>query len=289
MAAPTQSLVRRSWLRPRFSLRMLLLAFTGFAIGFPIWYRWPYRESELKYPGRNGVPDKTKPAYARVVTTWQRDWGGGRQKHGPRVTYHFKWNGRTVEHFTRGVLHGHYTQYVNDFIQVSGQYDQGEMDGTWISRATAEKGQDTSHWRRGKRHGLYDCDWPEQNRHDRFQFVDGRLTHFMDKPIGSRLLAQVANCEVSDGPLADAIDGQGFKQVQLVGMPLGYLCKEIETRLGFPVTIDSTVSDPEIHVSFPYDGVDFPSALILSTLWFGLDWEYRDGTLVVISRQSEMR
>jgi len=28
------------------SLRLLLLAFTAFAIGFPIWYRWPYEATE---------------------------------------------------------------------------------------------------------------------------------------------------------------------------------------------------------------------------------------------------
>src|SRR5262245_8824939 len=29
----------------RFSLRLLLAAFTAFAVGFPIWYRWPYQET----------------------------------------------------------------------------------------------------------------------------------------------------------------------------------------------------------------------------------------------------
>src|SRR5262245_24123007 len=56
----------RSWLRPRFSLRVLLLAVTAFAIGFPIWYRWPYEER----PPFIGARD--------VVITWQRQWGGGR-------------------------------------------------------------------------------------------------------------------------------------------------------------------------------------------------------------------
>jgi len=30
-------------LRLQFSLRLLMLALTAFAIGFPIWYRWPYQ------------------------------------------------------------------------------------------------------------------------------------------------------------------------------------------------------------------------------------------------------
>src|SRR5437868_6478456 len=66
---------RHSWLRLQFSLRVLLLAFTAFAVGFPIWYRWPYREEEILSPG---------PTKERRVTSWQRQWGGGRTKHGPQ-------------------------------------------------------------------------------------------------------------------------------------------------------------------------------------------------------------
>src|SRR4029434_4006687 len=68
----------RSWPRPRYSLRVLLLAFTAFAIGFPVWYRWPYEEVEGT--GRNGS------LRAERITTWQRQWGGGRLKHGPERT-----------------------------------------------------------------------------------------------------------------------------------------------------------------------------------------------------------
>src|SRR5947207_15558420 len=59
----------RAW-RLQFSLRLLLLALTAFAIGFPIWYRWPYEEAI------------DNPAGASLITTWQRQWGGSRVKHG---------------------------------------------------------------------------------------------------------------------------------------------------------------------------------------------------------------
>jgi hypothetical protein len=64
----------RPWLRPRFGLRLLLLAFTAFAVGFPIWYRWPYEEREVAEAGVSRV---------ERITTWQRQWGGGRLKRGP--------------------------------------------------------------------------------------------------------------------------------------------------------------------------------------------------------------
>ena len=47
-ATPTAA-PRRS--RLQFGLRMLLLGLTAFAIGFPIWYRWPFEEVEQKYFG----------------------------------------------------------------------------------------------------------------------------------------------------------------------------------------------------------------------------------------------
>ena len=46
-SSPTPTAPRRWPLRPRFSLRLLLLGVTAFAVGFPIWYRWPYVEEEL--------------------------------------------------------------------------------------------------------------------------------------------------------------------------------------------------------------------------------------------------
>ena len=67
--SPTAARPRR-W-RLQFSLRVLVLALTAFAIGFPIWYRWPYREATVHR-------DSTGAVAARRITTWQRQWGGGR-------------------------------------------------------------------------------------------------------------------------------------------------------------------------------------------------------------------
>src|SRR5438874_5953770 len=85
----------RVW-RLQFSLRLLLLALTAFAIGFPIWYRWPYVESG---PSASMASERT--------ITWQRQWGGGRLRHGPEIT---KSGGITsTVNYRRGKKHGLYT------------------------------------------------------------------------------------------------------------------------------------------------------------------------------------
>ena len=51
MTQPAAEPAKRRWSpRLQFSLRVLLLAITAFAIGFPIWFRWPYRTE--RYPLR---------------------------------------------------------------------------------------------------------------------------------------------------------------------------------------------------------------------------------------------
>src|SRR5438034_10302208 len=97
----TSSALRPRATRLQFSLRLLLLAITAFAIGFPIWYRWPYQE----------VLDERDPL-TRAVTSkrilnWQRQWGGDRLLHGKQERHYF-WGGRvdivivTTEHYVRG-------------------------------------------------------------------------------------------------------------------------------------------------------------------------------------------
>ena len=86
----------RSRFALRFSLRMLLIVFTAFAVGFPIWYRWPDEEEEAHSVKVQGY---------RQVTTWQRKWGGGRWMHGPKYRS-LNGNVTSLETYRRGVLHG---------------------------------------------------------------------------------------------------------------------------------------------------------------------------------------
>src|SRR5262245_49702478 len=103
----------RRWLpRPRFSLRVLLIALTVFAIGFPIWYRWPYGETEMIYRQVGGIPNNTLPPLGRIVKIWQRQWGGGRLQHGPMTVY--SENGEVaIQYYDKGQPTGRSLAYWN--------------------------------------------------------------------------------------------------------------------------------------------------------------------------------
>jgi hypothetical protein len=140
-----------SWLRPQFSLHMLLLAVTAFAIGFPIWYRWPYEEViQLDASGQQLV---------QRATTWQRQWGGGGLRHGPqRIII----DGKTfsVTSYENGRKHGPFIDFtliddstgcaavVTSQPATIGQYVDDEKDGVWTEIVGDEKTVTT--WHHGK-------------------------------------------------------------------------------------------------------------------------------------------
>jgi len=142
---PVASIRGRFWPRPRFSLRAFLLTFTAFAIGFPMWYRWPYEEVESR--------GKTNSSLEAVVTTWQRQWGGMRQKHGEeRLTI----DGVAYETTTyrNGHKHGPYRRYfliantANGIVYRGelchvGQFFDDKPDGVWIETINDKKTTNT--------------------------------------------------------------------------------------------------------------------------------------------------
>jgi hypothetical protein len=132
---------RRSWLRPRYSLRVLLLAFTAFAIGFPIWYRWPYQETKSGQIGQRKVS---------TTTTWQRQWGGGRLKHGPeRVEYgHQEW---VETNYWKDLKQGPLIWKINADSKpfIIGHYDHGEKHGAW-SEGSLDTSPVTIHYDHGR-------------------------------------------------------------------------------------------------------------------------------------------
>jgi hypothetical protein len=133
--------IRRSWLRPRYSLRVLLLAFTAFAIGFPVWYRWPYEEIEDLADGA--------PIRAWRITTWQRQWGGERLRHGPERV-EFPGQLQIVTTYANGRKNGLYWMrgmVVNPAFE-SGQYADDEKEGVWTELDRDEKIVTT--WHHGK-------------------------------------------------------------------------------------------------------------------------------------------
>jgi hypothetical protein len=133
----------RPWLRPRFSLRVLLLAVTAFAVGFPVWYRWPYQEAEQLTPSFFGRSPKNVEIR---ITTFQRQWGGQRLKHGPE---RLLVNGELVRetNYRGGKRHGLFFEHSFQYAPYSptatpkvtrsaepttaGQYVDGMKEGTW--------------------------------------------------------------------------------------------------------------------------------------------------------------
>ena len=133
---------RRSWLQPRFSLRVLLLAFTAFAIGFPIWWRWPYEETE-------DLSRLVGPNLGMRTTTWQRQWGGGRLKHGPERMEHPR-QLQVLTTYSNGRKNGLYLLRgsVVEPSFISGQYVDDEKDGVWTTVSYGQK--QTTTWHHGK-------------------------------------------------------------------------------------------------------------------------------------------
>lgn len=229
----------------RFSLRVLLIAFTAFAIGFPIWYRWPYQQEEPQYLMRNGQPDKSQPPQETLVTTWQRQWGGGRLKQGP------EWTLRGGKQFARatyrnGVLHGPFEYGDKATLLEQGHFDDGKKSGEW-RRILAGFCREIEHYRDGMKDGPFQRVSPtgyvmETGQHERdlpmgewilfdaMGGVRGRVIHRGD--------AQHRTSEfIGDGAkIVVVFDEQGIsKEVHVDG-------RVLEDRLGRLVT-DGVIRD----------------------------------------------
>jgi hypothetical protein len=142
MAAPSS----RRPLAVRSSLRMLLLALTAFAIGFPIWYRWPYEE-------RVDEPEYRNLADYWHAATWQRQWGGGRIRHGRQ---YIRWKGKVMrsEMYQQDLLHGPCEYHESIGSKETGQYVNGKKSGEWKSFNSQGKLIQAMTWKEGVLHGL---------------------------------------------------------------------------------------------------------------------------------------
>jgi hypothetical protein len=191
MATATQQ-ARPRRRRLQFSLRLLLVAMFAFAVGFPIWYRWPYVEEEVQ-----GTPPRTLTR----TTTWQRKWGGGRLKHGTetRVTQRYQW----ITTYSRGIEDGPYKELLDGEVIVSGQYRDGQRDGLWKHVGPNEPIR-TANYRNGRLHGWYEITDPQRGvgRATRLRFVGGRLIERDGQPIASRLFDLYQSGKIDDSRLA---------------------------------------------------------------------------------------
>ena len=269
----------------RFSLRVLLIAFTAFAIGFPVWYRWPYEESQDETIPRPADPFAA-PATGRppaikstLVTTWQRQWGGGRLKHGPESTYR---NGNLILRVTyrSGILHGPYeTRQRNGFREV-GQYVEGRKSGEWRLLDPQGNLRRSSQWRDDRLDGAYlIVEVSGRSRH--LLFAKGRLITADGHEVEDRLGELLASNAIDNPQIVDALTSQ--TDIHFIETPLKDAAAFIAERHEFPVLIDPHHVDPKTAISADWEGVQLSSVLSIIATEHGLACDYRYGLVWITS------
>jgi hypothetical protein len=266
---------------PRFSLRELLLAVTAFAIGFPIWYRWPYEEKELLGRGTSGAG----PVTMRRVKTWQRQWGGGRLQHGEERVY---LNDKLYEVSTYrvGKLHGRYRRFNSpeNYVEVDGQYDQGVKNGAW--RCFDPQGQEfaQTEYAAGKivRAVHQDRDGKEQV----WEFRDNQgttkvVTHGIDSD--DRLARRAAQGEIDDARVCESL--RMPITVKLHPGSLEYFASVMGDFAGTPAYLDPHHVDPHLPMSGACHELPLSIALTAFTAPHGLACDYRYGAIWITSME----
>jgi hypothetical protein len=281
----SQSPIRpRPW-RLQFSLKLLLIAFTAFAIGFPIWYRWPYEETDIDPTGT-----------ARWITTWQRQFGGGRRKQGLERLIA---NGQTIEStmYRNGVRHGSYENQ-----GTRGQYESGLKEGIWTDRTR------TSTWHRGKLDGPMVLALPplrppyirgkprpdpvsKEPRKLELMFSAGRLTHMDGKLVTdargnspANRLFELQGAGVMD-PMVEAELGK-LTTVDVVEMPLKDVVLYLAAVHNMHFILDHKLGPKfDLPITGEYRGCDLYTVLLLLTAPNGLACDYRYGCVWITSAE----
>src|SRR5262245_11699903 len=256
----------KGWFRVtrfQFSLRMLLVALTAFAIGFPIWYRWPYE----------AVDRETPPGSSPVVqemATWQRQWGGGRLKHGEEKLIV---DGRTVMTTMYRNGHRHGPRRGENF---AGQFVDGMKEGIWTDNSRWFKR--TSTWHRDQLEGPSTIEYPD-GKSLSLEFTAGRLTQFNGKPARNRLF-DLMESETDAMDVMTREELQKVTEFEVVEMPLKDVVEYLQDAHGLPIHLDTRhLRDTERPISADCNGVDLCSALTLLTAPFDLACDYRYGTI----------
>lgn len=285
----------RPW-RLQFSLRHLLLTFTAFAIGFPLWYRWPYQEI------------KTNPAGTRKqITTWQRQWGGGSKKHGLQ-----RWilHGKTFESITyrnderQGPYESTYTSgqlskaYRNDRRQgpyestyIRGQFENDMKEGVWTAPDR------TMTWHRDKLHGPSEVRLPpespgpsspnsarEKSTSTKSQLIkltfdNGRLTHCRG-PAAAERFFDLLKTDFLDDRTRFELSQPAV--VDIVDVPLKDTMSYLWGQHQIPFLLDPKLGPKiDLPLTAEHSGGDLCSALLLLTAPHNLGCDYRYGCIWV--------
>ncbi|MCI0358139.1 MAG: hypothetical protein L0211_06635 [Planctomycetaceae bacterium] len=259
----------RARFAPRFSLRLLLIAFTAFAIGFPVWYRWPYQESQ---------PAKLKGS---VVTTWQRQWGGGRLKHGPESTYE---NGKLILRTTyrNGILHGPYEAWQRNGFREVGQYVEGKKSGQW--RLLDPKGRlhRSAEWRDDRLDGLCLIVGAKGKQRE-LLFAQGRLIAADGQKVEDRLGDLAASGAIDDPLMADALTE--LTDIEFVETPLKDAVQFLAEKHEIPILIDPWHTDPLEPLTSQLQGMQLSWAIQILMAPIDHACDYRYGCLWITSAE----
>ena len=276
---PASPTLARRRLPLRFSLRMLLIAVTAFAIGFPVWYRWPYTEVEVHYRERNGQPDKSQP-WGRTVTSWQRQWGGGRLKHGTTTTYFAASKRKHQVEFRNGERERR-LEYADDgYLQHLVEYDDDQRRRETRYLADGSIRQTTELWN-DQLHGQVQQHLPD-GRVMFFRFNRGRVTHQNGEPIVSPLFSKLANGRVDPQvalQLANSSTPPGGDTPQ---EQLEWLGRE----RNIPVVADGSATKTWSAPRLIYADMELASAFVIHALAENCECDYRDGCIWVLPRFS---
>jgi hypothetical protein len=264
----------------RFSLRVLLAAFSAFAIGFPVWYCWPYTEEVPVYYMRSkGQPDKARAPRGRVVTTWQRKWGGGRWKHGPESTYQY---GNLILRVTyrNGTLHGPHETRQQNGVREIGQYLEGRKSGQWRLFDSNGKLRRSTQWRDDRLDGLYlviEGDGKERS----LRFAKGRLVAADGRNVEDHLGELLAGDAIDDARIVRALTTEN--KLDFIETPLKVAVAFIGAYHEIPMHFDLHHVDPEAAISADWEGVTLSSVLSIIATEHGLGCDYRYGVLWITS------
>src|SRR5262245_14482809 len=263
----------RAW-RLQFSLRLLLVAFTAFAIGFPIWYRWPYKETIEKRDPATGKLWSTR------IITWQRQWGGGRLAHGPEQTILGDGDITITKNNVQGKRHGPYTvRDAKGRMREDGQYVDGLKEGRWVAE------NQSTMWHHGMLDG--ECEFPAasgRGEKNLATFKAGRLVSFNGKPVQDttfdltkiRKVDERVSAELSHETLFDFVE-QPLKDAMMYIGDLHKIPSALDTKGGF---------DLNLPITGTYRGLELQSALVLMLAPHGLACDYRYGVLCVTTAES---
>jgi hypothetical protein len=276
-ASPTRK--RRLW-RPQFSLRVLLIALSLFAIGFPIWYRWPYQDVlEERDPTTGAVT-------LRRISDWQRQWGGERLLHGKSEVHHLWGGGEIVitTHYVHGNRQGPYT--IRDSKgrnSTTGQYLDNKREGVW----TYNQGDRTaiSNYRDDELDGtLHIKPSPGTRQTDAVAVFDaGKLISFNGQPVHDRRFEILKSGAIDE---RSATELQRDTDVDFVETPLRDVVEYLKDKHNIPIVLDGKqIPEGDLPITAWYRGIDLAPTLTLVLAPHGLAWDYRYGCVWITTAE----